>query len=116
MHELGLCKIIVDAVIEQMQKRDLPAGSLLSTKIMVGAMRQIVSEQMHFVYEVLTKNTIADGSKLDIRVLPVIIECNACGWKGAIDTPMAYCPECFSVDTKLLQGKELALEKMEVRE
>ena len=115
MHELSLCKSIVDTVLEQMKKHDLPRGSLLSTKINVGAMRQIVSEQMQFAYGVLTKNTIAAGSELDITVLPVIIKCNACGWKGQTDTIMAYCPECFSVDVIMLQGKELTLEKLEVR-
>ena len=116
MHELSLCKTIVDTVLKEMKKNDLPAGSLLSTKIEVGAMRQIVPEQMRFAYEALTKNTIAAGSDLDIMVLPVIVKCNTCGWQGEIDSPMAYCPECYSIDTQLMQGKELTLEKIEVRE
>ncbi len=115
MHEFSLCKSIVDSVCAQMERNGCRTGDLVATHISVGAMRQVVQEQMQCAYAALTKDTAARGSRLQIHICPVKIACNECGWEGEVDSAMVYCPHCHTTDYNLLQGKEMTLEKLEVR-
>jgi hydrogenase nickel incorporation protein HypA/HybF len=114
MHEFSLCSTIVDTALAHMQTHGICAGCLKAVHIRVGAMRQVVEAQMHCAYEALTQDTDARGSVLKITTVPVRIHCNTCGFRGEVESAMVYCPRCQGTDTRLQQGKELILEKLEV--
>jgi hydrogenase nickel incorporation protein HypA/HybF len=116
MHEFGLGEEVVKTVIEEMQRISPPPRSLLSAHIVVGALRRIAPDHMRFVYEVLTSNTSAAGSLLEVTVLPAMALCRDCGWKGNIDELIFLCRNCGSADLQTLQGMELFLDRLEVEQ
>jgi hydrogenase nickel incorporation protein HypA/HybF len=114
MHEFGLGEEVVRTVLEEMKRISPPPLSLLSARIVVGALRRIAPDHMCFVYEVLTRNTPAAGSSLDVTVLPVTTLCRDCGWQGQVDDIVFLCPGCGAGNLKMLQGMELFLDRLEV--
>ena len=116
MHEFSICEGLLDTVLAEMRKVNPPARRLLKTRIVVGAMRQVVPEYLAFAYESLTKGTPAEGSALDIVPAPVAAKCRNCGWQGESANPSFQCVKCQSYDLDIEGGTELYLESLEVEQ
>lgn len=114
MHELSICQGIVDAVVSETAKLNPPAKRVIRVRIVVGKLRQLVPSYMQDAYLLLTKDTLAQGSALDIRVEPVTGLCPLCGWKGELSPSNCTCGACGSDRTEVSGGLELYLENIEV--
>jgi len=114
MHEFALGEEVVKAVLEEMNRISPPPHSLLSARIVVGALRRVAPDHMRFAYEVLTRDTPAAGSLLEVTVLPVTALCRDCGWQGQRDDSVLLCPGCGAGNLQTLQGMELFLDRLEV--
>ena len=115
MHEFSICEGIVKAVVQEMAAHQVPAGALLKTRIVVGALHQVVPDTLTFAYEVLTRDTPAAGSQLEIRSVPVRAKCKTCGWEGEVRIPRFQCGQCGSGDIELVGGKEMYLDNLEIK-
>lgn len=116
MHEFSICEGIVNAAVEEMAKVDPPAKALRKTTVVVGAMHQIVPENLVFAYEVLTRDTPAAGSELELRFVPIKARCRDCGWEGEVHQPLFLCGACNMGNIELLSGKELYVENLEIEQ
>lgn len=116
MHEFSICEGIVRAAVDEMSRHGAPPGSLRTTRIVVGALHQVVPDNLEFAYEVLTRDTPAAGSRLEIRPVPLTAKCGACGWRGEIKPPLFLCGTCNSGAIELVTGKELYVENLEIEE
>jgi hydrogenase nickel incorporation protein HypA/HybF len=114
MHEFSICARIVDAVQGELSRLDPPAERLLVVRLVVGALHQIVPEQLAFAYETLTGDTPLEGSRLELVVRPVVAQCAECGWVGEIAPPLFRCGDCGAFGARAISGTELYLEHLEV--
>ncbi len=114
MHEFSICQSLVQLVLDEVTRRRLPPGSLLSVRMAAGRMHQIAGESMAFYYAALTEDSPARGSRLDIRFIDVRARCTTCGWEGALEAPRFRCRSCGGGDVSVTSGRELHLEAMEV--
>ena len=114
MHEFAICEQLVATVLEELAKMPPPAPKLAVVRIAVGGMQQVVPESMDMAFEVLTQDTPAAGAKLEIRRIPVVIDCRKCGWHGEVKPSLIRCTQCASGDVQVVSGKELYLESLEV--
>jgi hydrogenase nickel incorporation protein HypA/HybF len=114
MHEFGLGEEVVKTVLEEMKRISPPPHRLLSARIVVGAQHRIVPDHMRFIYEVLTRDTLAAGSSLEVSVLPSTALCPDCGWQGLMDESVLLCPGCDTGNLRTLHGMELFLDRLEV--
>ena len=113
MHEFSIAEGLVNTVLAELEKQ--PAGvQLKKTRVVIGDMRQVVTDTLTFAYKTLTRDTPAAGSELDIVTRPVTLHCRACGWRGAIDDRLFVCAECGARDVEVATGKELYLESLEI--
>jgi len=99
-----------------MKKHGAPAGSLRKTRVVVGALHQIVPDNLTFAYEALTRDTPAAGSRLKLKVVPITAACRACGWRGGIRPPVFLCAACHSGGIELITGRELYLDNLEIEQ
>lgn len=116
MHEFSICQSLVQLVLDEMESRGLPPGSLISVRMAAGRMHQVVEDSMAFYYAALTEDTPARGSRLEIRFIDVQARCSSCGWSGILEPPRFVCRSCGSGDLDLTAGRELHLDAMEVQE
>jgi len=112
MHEFSVMTQIVDSVLAEAKRRD--ARKVEHVELDVGEFTMLGHEQMRFAYEVLSKDTILQGSELEIRTIKGGIKCDSCGYEGSVmiaeDTPhrsvpILECPKCHSA-AKIVEGRD----------
>ncbi len=78
MHEFAICENLVKCVVSEMAEREVASGQLRTARVVAGGLRQIVPAYMAQAYEVLTKDTPAEGSVLELKAVPVTGSCRDC--------------------------------------
>jgi len=114
MHEFSICQSLVEAVVAELDKVGPDPVRLLKTRVVVGGLRQVVPENLKQAYEILTKDTIAEGSALEVKPAPIIGRCEDCGWQGELPRCEFFCQACGSNKAEIVGGMELYLDNMEI--
>ena len=112
MHEFSIAQTIVQAVLAELKK--VQPARLVRARIVAGNLHQLVSANLNFAYQVLTKETPAAGSRLSIRRVPITAECRQCHWRGKIRGALFACGKCRAGDIEITGGRELYLDSIEV--
>lgn len=114
MHEFSIGQRIVDAVLDELGRLDPPPVRLCKTRVVVGALHQVVPDYLMSAYELLSEGTPLAGSALELILAPVVVRCRTCAWQGSIDVPLFRCGACQSLGVDMIGGKELYLDHLEV--
>ncbi|NOY80651.1 MAG: hydrogenase maturation nickel metallochaperone HypA [Kiritimatiellaeota bacterium] len=117
MHEFSICEQLVRVIGEELARvnSERPVH-LLRARVAVGRLRQIVPENLRFAFEVLTRDTPAEGASLELREIPVTATCGGCGWHGEVEPNRFVCPECGGTNLEAHTGRELFLESLEIED
>ena len=111
MHEVGIAKEAVDAAIEHATKAG--ATRVLKIKLRIGALSGVVPEALEFAFEVVTKETAADGAAFEYEWVPVRCHCAQCDRDFEPDGYAYECPDCGKLSWDVRGGKELDLMTVE---
>jgi hydrogenase nickel incorporation protein HypA/HybF len=112
MHELSIVANLFEILEDK--AREKKAKKVTMIKLRVGALSGVVSEFLETAFDIYKKNTIAAEATLKIVNIPLKIECQKCHKKMVKRDFVFICEHCGSRELKVLQGKELLLEKMEL--
>jgi hydrogenase nickel incorporation protein HypA/HybF len=113
MHELSIVCSIVDTATESAMRAN--AMRVLKVRLRVGALAGVVKDSLLFCYDFSTRDTILEGSSLEIEVLPVIIHCAECKENRELpDIQRFFCPVCGTPSGDVRQGQELEIGSLEV--
>ncbi|MDP8217175.1 MAG: hydrogenase maturation nickel metallochaperone HypA [Candidatus Theseobacter exili] len=116
MHEFSICQSLVDMALNEIKKIEPAPVRVIKVIVVIGGLRQIILEQLQFAYDVLIKDTIAEGSVLEVEYIPVCGKCKECGWEGFLEVPVMLCVECGEASVDITSGKELYLKQVEIDE
>lgn len=114
MHEFSICQTIVTAVLKEFGSLKGKRIRLKKVQVAAGQYHRLVPESLTLAYQILTKDTPAEGSALKVRVVPLKIMCKECGWKGLARDFAFICRKCEKTDVEIIAGRELYLESIEV--
>lgn len=114
MHELSIAASIVDAVTET--AANYPGARVRSVRLRVGALAAVIEDSLQFCWGVTTEGTPLEGAALEVRMLPVVVHCGACGAEEEIGVQSFRCPRCGEPAADLRQGRELEIESIEIDE
>ena len=78
VHEGSITTQIVESVLQEAKKRN--AKKVVEVQLVIGKLTFLNPEQVRFWYEVLTKDTIMESSKLKIEESEGIVKCPRCGY------------------------------------
>ncbi len=112
MHEMSICEGIRQVIEEQAVTRNF--SEVKTVRLEVGAMAGVELEALHFSYDVVTRGTIAEKSRLEIIHLPVNAWCMICSKPVKVKQRFEACPECGSYQVEISGGDELRIKDMEV--
>ncbi len=90
------------------------AHKVLVIRLQIGELSTAMPEALTFSFEIISKDTCAQGAKLDIARVPWRIRCNFCHKEYRVQDHLALCPECNSVGGETISGKELLIMEMEI--
>ncbi len=111
MHELSLAQALVDMIAEEGRKAG--CGRVTSVRLEIGALSCVTPEAMRFCFDIVTRDTIAEGAALVIDAVPARGWCPACSRGVAVSDRFAACPDCGGQDLVVSGGDDLRLKEME---
>lgn len=112
MHELSIATSIVDTVLQEIQRRNLPRVQTIVVR--VGALSGVVPEALQFGFEAITSDTPLAKTTLEIEQVPVQGKCRNCGLGFTVEDFLFACPSCQSGQIEVTAGEELEIAHLEV--
>ncbi|MBN1368481.1 MAG: hydrogenase maturation nickel metallochaperone HypA [Dehalococcoidales bacterium] len=112
MHELSITQSMFDLVLEQAKQAS--AQKVVSINLVIGEMTGVVGDSVQFYLELLSKGTIAEEAKLNIKSVPAKAKCQRCSKEFDLPEYEWTCPECKGDGLEITGGTELFLESIEV--
>lgn len=114
MHEMSIVESILGILREEMVKYE--GQKLKKVTLKNGRLAGVVTESLQFAWEALIPGGEFDGAELEIIEVPVQVACGECGEVFAPEhTRCMPCPKCEALlGHKVLQGKELLIDSIEV--
>jgi hydrogenase nickel incorporation protein HypA/HybF len=115
VHELSIVSSIVDSVTQTLEA--WPGARVKEVRLRIGALSAVVEDSLQFCYEIATADTPLEGSKLVVRILPVMMHCDKCAQDVELPGLQSFrCPRCDEPVSDLRQGRELEIESIEIEE
>jgi len=111
MHELSIASAALATV-----ERHAGGRRVEVVTMRVGRLRQVVPAALEFCFGIVARDTLADGARLEVVVLPAILRCCACARSWEIDLPAFRCPACGGADVTVEGGDELEVHSIELAE
>jgi hydrogenase nickel incorporation protein HypA/HybF len=108
MHELGLTQSIVEIVGDHANGRKVKRVTLE-----VGKFAGVMSEAVHFCFDLATKGTALDSASLEIREIEARARCVVCGNEFVQKTLYMAC-SCGAHDFERISGEELLVKEYEL--
>lgn len=115
MHELPVTQSILNIVMEAAQRAGAP--QILAVDLVIGDLSSIVDDSVQFYFDILSKDTIAEGATLRIRREAATAVCLDCGAQSSVSAPlMPVCAVCGGARLKVSGGREFYIESIEVED
>ena len=122
MHEVSVVADLIAAIKKELEKYDVV--SVKEVTLTVGKLTNLGAEQMAFAYEVMSKDSILDGSKLAIEEENILVKCEGCGYDGPVKNmdigegaghqiPILSCPACNGAVT-ITAGKSCCVKSIDI--
>jgi hydrogenase nickel incorporation protein HypA/HybF len=111
MHELSITQNILEMAIAEAEKHN--ARQISKIKLKLGQLTQVVPDCVQFYLDLLGKETIAEGVKLEVDIVPLVIECKGCGTTRQLKSYDFVCQDCGQ-PTDVVSGRELYIDSIEI--
>ncbi|MFZ2103721.1 MAG: hydrogenase maturation nickel metallochaperone HypA [Oricola sp.] len=112
MHEMSICESILNVLKEQARTQNFDTVKRVSLEI--GPLAGVEIEALKFGFDVVMRDSIADGAALDIIETKGTAFCFGCGETVAIAARYEPCPTCGSHQLQVTGGEELRIKELEV--
>ena len=107
MHEATLAENILNIAIDAARQNH--AEKIFKIGLTLGELAGVEVEALTLSFDVLKKDTLADGAELVIKRVPIKATCNRCGKTFRLERYNFFCPECDGV-LILQSGRELLVD------
>ena len=112
MHELPITESILEIAIRHAEKAG--AKRITDIHLVIGQLSSIVDESVSFYWDIISKDTIAEGAELHFRRVQIQMLCLDCNQRYHPGKGDLACPSCQSSKVKVIAGEEFSLEAIEV--
>jgi hydrogenase nickel incorporation protein HypA/HybF len=110
VHELSVASAILETVRKHADERPVTVVSLR-----VGRLRQVVPRSLAFYWEIVSRNTICHGARLELEEIESRLQCTSCGHEWEPLLVAFRCERCGAGDVEVRSGEELEVDYIEVQ-
>ncbi len=112
MHEISLCESVLRLIEEQARARRF--ARVKAVCLEVGALACVEVPALRFGFELVMKDSIADGARLQIVTVPGQAWCERCDKNVPMAQRFDACPHCGDYGLRPVAGEELRVKELEV--
>jgi hydrogenase nickel incorporation protein HypA/HybF len=109
MHELSVSSAIVDTAVKHAAGRKVTVVT-----VRIGHLRQVVPDSLAFYFELVTRETVCEGARLEQVLVPALLRCGDCAREWDPQDALFRCV-CGGAG-EVMEGDELEVESIEVEE
>jgi hydrogenase nickel incorporation protein HypA/HybF len=111
MHEVSLVRSIFNSLEAEFDPEEL--GRLEAIDLRVGQLSNVEPVLMQNAFQaVKDADNRYEGVRLNVEVLPIIVECHLCGSKSQIRNYRFICSNCNTPTSQVIQGNELLIHRV----
>jgi hydrogenase nickel incorporation protein HypA/HybF len=109
MHELSVSSAVVDTALRHAGGRRVTVVT-----VRIGHLRQVVPDSLAFYWEVVARETLCEGARLEQVLVPARLRCGDCQREWDPEDALFRCV-CGAAG-EVVSGNELEVESIEVEE
>ena len=112
MHELAVTESILNIAVKHAEGAN--AARVTDINMVIGQLSSIVDDSVQFYWDIISDGTICKGAILHFKRVPAKIQCKDCQKEYSIENGLTVCPQCQSVNVKIVNGEEFWLDSIEI--
>jgi hydrogenase nickel incorporation protein HypA/HybF len=112
MHEMSLAEGVLQLLEDAALKQEF--SKVTAVWLEIGALSGVEVEAMKFCFDAVTRDSIADGARLEIVSLPGTGWCMECANTVPMTEVYGECPQCGSYQLQVTGGTEMRVKELEV--
>jgi hydrogenase nickel incorporation protein HypA/HybF len=111
MHEFSIASAVVATAV-----RHAGGRRVMVVRVRLGALRQVVPDALAFAFEIVSRETLCEGARLEWECVALRVACTPCARTWELERPPFRCPGCGDGAVAVVSGEELEVESIEVEE
>ena len=112
MHEMALSRSLVDIIEEQARLQSF--SKVWTVTVERGCLGHVDASALRFCFDVVTRDTVAEGSELIVVERPGQVACLDCGAITEVAERVLDCPSCGGPRVLVDGGDQIKLTELEV--
>jgi len=112
MHEMSLAEGIIQIIEDNARRSD--ATAVKAVWLEIGRLSSVEPEALRFCFDVVVKDTLADGARLEIIDVPGSAWCMQCSQTVAVEARYDPCPVCGGFQLQVTGGTEMRVKELEI--
>ena len=112
MHELSVTESVLEIALRHAERAK--ATRITDLYLVIGQLSSIVDDSVQFYWEIVSKGTPAEDSRLHFERIPTrlnCLDCDRCYFPAGEDLS---CPNCKGIRVRIIAGEEFQLQAIEV--
>jgi hydrogenase nickel incorporation protein HypA/HybF len=110
MHEMSLAEGILQIVEDAAGKQGF--ARVTEVRLEIGALSGVEPDALTFCLEVVFRNSVAEGARLELERLPGQGYCLDCGQTVTVTALYDACPNCGSYQVQATGGTEMRVKDL----
>ncbi|OIP14592.1 MAG: hydrogenase maturation nickel metallochaperone HypA [Comamonadaceae bacterium CG_4_9_14_3_um_filter_60_33] len=112
MHEMSLAEGVLQ-LIEDAARKDA-FTKVTTVWLEIGQLSGVEPQAMTFCFDAVTRDSVAEGAKLEIIATPGQGWCMACAKTVPMTEVFGECPDCGGYQLQVTGGTEMRVKELEV--
>jgi hydrogenase nickel incorporation protein HypA/HybF len=112
MHELAVTQGILEIALKH--ARQAGARRVTDINLVIGQFSSIVDDSVQFYWEIVSKETLAQGSTLHFERIPAEMTCGDCSHVFHPSDRTFECPSCSSANVRITRGDEFRVDSIDI--
>ncbi|HLA97299.1 MAG TPA: hydrogenase maturation nickel metallochaperone HypA [Anaerolineales bacterium] len=112
MHELPVTESILEIALRH--AGEAQAKRITDLYLVIGQLSSIVDDSIQFYWDIIARDTIAEGARLHFRRIRTRMKCQECNLEYEPQNSEFACPECSSYRVQIVAGNEFFMDSIEV--
>lgn len=112
MHEMSLCENVLQIIQTESQRQHF--STVKTVWLEIGSLSCVEPDAMLFNFEMVCRDTLADGASLKIIRTLGTAWCSKCLKEVPVQQRFDECPTCHTHQLQIIQGDEMKIKELEV--